>query len=273
MTDATNAAALREEIRRLGPWHYDIELAPGVRTGEPVPPGTYPPELGTPTTFHPFGTIDQIADRVYGGDLGGRTVLDCACNAGGYLFAAVQRGAGHCFGFDVREHWIRQARFLQRYLPSDGIEFEVRDLLTLRERGLPRFDITMFMGIFYHLPDPITGLKIAADHTRELLVLNTAVDPQNRDGLILNFEGVDAVMSGVYRLAWLPTSERVLRSILAWCGFPHARVIWYRRRTKWKGRIHIIAAREKKTFERFDAEYRRPRRLLERVARRVMGYR
>jgi tRNA (mo5U34)-methyltransferase len=275
MTEQTtpNPAALRDEIRRLGPWHYDIEIAPGVRTGEPVPPGTYPPELGTPAVFNPFLMIDSLADAVYGGDLGGRTVLDCACNAGGYLFGAAQRGAGRSFGFDVREHWINQARFLARHLPSDNIEFEVRDLLTLPERALPQFDITLFMGIFYHLPDPMTGLRIAADRTRELLVLNTAIQPEKRDALILNEEGVTPVMSGVHHLAWLPTSEGVLRSILAWCGFPHARVFWYRRRLHWKGRIQIIAARDEKTFERYDAGFGKPRPLLQRAMQRLLGYR
>jgi SAM-dependent methyltransferase len=275
MTATTDAAALRDEIRRLGPWHYDIEIAPGVRTGEPVPPGTYPDELGTPTVFNPFLMTDNLADAVYGGDFGGRTILDFACNAGGYLFGATQRGAGRCFGFDVREHWINQARFLKRHLPGDNIELEVRDLMTLRERGLPQFDITLFMGIFYHLPDPMTGLRIAADHTRELLVLNTAVDPQKQDALILNEEGVKQVMSGVHRLAWLPTNERVLRAILAWCGFPHARVLWYHRRSQWKGkgRIHMVAARDEATFARYDAAFGKRRPLLRRVAQRVFGYR
>jgi tRNA (mo5U34)-methyltransferase len=253
--NSISADALRQEIRSLGPWHYDIEVAPGVRTGEKVPPGTYPREFGKPTVFDPFPTVDLLIDSVYGGDLAGRTMLDCACNAGAYLFRGAQRGAGPSFGFDVREHWINQARFLQRHLPGDSIEFEVRDLLTLRERGLPQFDITLFMGIFYHLPDPVAGLKIAADHTRELLVLNTAVDPRKLDALVLNREGVKPVMSGVHELAWLPTSENVLRSILAWCGFPHARVVWYQARTDWKARIHMFAARDAGVLARYDAGY------------------
>jgi tRNA (mo5U34)-methyltransferase len=274
MQDVTEADPnfLRNEIRRLGPWHYDIEVAPGVRTGEPVPPGTYPVELGTPAIFDPFRTIDHLAQEVYGGDFGGRTILDCACNAGGYLFGAKKRGAGHCLGFDVRDHWINQARFLQQHLRQDDIDFEVRDLLTLRERGLPQFDITLFMGIFYHLPDPMTALKIAADHTRELLVLNTSISPQRRDALVLSLEGVKPVMSGVYELAWLPTSENVLRAILKWCGFPHARVFWYNRRAAWKGRIQILAARDAETFARYDKGWGKPRPFIQRAARRLLGY-
>ena len=42
----------------------------------------------------------------------GRRVLDCACNCGYFLFWSRELGAGEGLGFDAREHWIRQARFL-----------------------------------------------------------------------------------------------------------------------------------------------------------------
>ena len=65
--------------------------------------------------------------------LEGRTVMDCACNCGAYLFWSKEPGAGECFGFDAREHWIAQARFLaeHRTQPSDGMRFEVCDLYDL----------------------------------------------------------------------------------------------------------------------------------------------
>ena len=51
--------------------------------------------------------------------------------------------------------------------PGEDIRFEVCDLYALPELDLPSFDITLFNGIFYHLPEPVTGLKIAADLTKE----------------------------------------------------------------------------------------------------------
>ena len=75
----------------------------------------------------------------------------------------------------MREHWIRQARFLQEHRPDgDRIRFEVMDVYDLPELGLEPFDITIFAGLFYHLADPVSGLKIAADLTNELMIFDTA---------------------------------------------------------------------------------------------------
>ena len=46
---------------------------------------------------------------------------------------------------------------------SEDIDFEVPRLYDLPERELEPFDITLFNGIFYHLPEPVGGLRIAAD--------------------------------------------------------------------------------------------------------------
>jgi tRNA (mo5U34)-methyltransferase len=244
-------AELRAEILRLGPWHYDFEIAPGIRTGTPAPDGTYAAELGRPTiisTSH-FG---QVLDAVYPDGLNGRSVLDCACNAGGYLFTTATRGAGRGFGFDAREHWIEQARFLARYLPSENLQFHVCELMSLPRLALEPFDVTLFFGILYHLPDPVAGLRIAADLTRELLIVNTDAVSAPFDGLVLNRESTTEVMSGVDGLAWLPTSERVLRAMLASCGFPHARLIFDKEMPYKRRRISIMGARDEKTFAHCD---------------------
>ena len=262
--DSVNAQELRDEIVRLGPWHHDVEVFPGVRTGEP-PPRDYPPELGTPSIIQPGEAIERLVEAVYPEGLAGRSVLDCACNAGGYLFAAARLGAGRCFGFDAREHWIKQARFLARHLPSENIEFAIHDLASLPGRGLAPFDVTFFNGIFYHLPDPVSGLRIAADHTKELLVVNTATKPGDGDALVLNRESATQVMSGVDGLAWLPTNDRVLGAILEWCGFPHVRLAYDGEGTVkgWR-RIVVLAARDGATLAHFDAlrERVKPRRPL-----------
>lgn len=269
-----SAQDLHDKIVSLGPWHHDVEVAPGVRTGVMALPGAYPPELGTPSVIRPEDALAGLIKEVYPGGLAGRSVLDCACNAGGYLFAAARLGAGRCFGFDVREHWIRQARFLSEHLPSKNIEFATLDLASLPERRLAAFDVTLFNGIFYHLPDPIAGLRIAADHTKELLVLNTAALPGDGDALVLSRESTTEVMSGAHGLAWLPTGDGVLRAILEWCGFPHARLRYDGPAAGKRRRLVILAARDAGTFAHYGAggakrepkgEPGRLRRLLRRV--------
>jgi tRNA (mo5U34)-methyltransferase len=224
---------LQEEIACLGPWHQDIEIAPGVST---APDTHYKPRGG----FH--GTMRTL----YPSGLAGRSVLDCACTAGGYLFWARELGAGPCYGFDVREHWIRQARFVAKHRESDGIRFEVRDLYDLPSLGLEPFDITIFSGLFYHLPDPIRGLKIAADLTREFLLFGSVTMARRPDGyLAVSAEGTE-LLSGVYGLNWLPTGPEVIRQILAWAGFAETRVSWWFDETTITpglGRVRVLASK------------------------------
>ncbi len=241
---------VREEIAALGPWHHDVELPGGLRTGD-LALARSEPGANAPTLIDPRASLERLVSTIFPDGLAGKSVLDCACNGGGYLFAARDLGAGSAFGFDVRAHWIAQAEFLARQLGNDGLSFAMLDLADLPGLDLPQFDVTLFQGIFYHLPDPVAGLKIAADHTRELLVLNTATLPQPHKGLIFNPESETLLMSGVHRVAWLPTGEPVLRDLLAWCGFPHVRCTFERRDGRW-GRIELVAARDEATFACLD---------------------
>jgi tRNA (mo5U34)-methyltransferase len=243
---------LRSEILRLGPWHHDIEVVPGVRTGEVTRSHAYPAEFGDVKMLDAEAALTHLTRGLYPAGLESRSVLDCACNAGGWLFGAARLGAGRCFGFDARQHWIEQARFVARQRPSENIEFAQAELATLPQMNVGSFDITLFMGIFYHLPDPVAGLKLAADRTRELLFLNTMITRKSTDALVLKRESDTDVMSGVDGLAWIPGSERVLREILLSCGFPHTRVAFRQAGEANQDRIGIFAAREEKTFSDYD---------------------
>jgi tRNA (mo5U34)-methyltransferase len=258
---ALDAPTLREEVIRLGPWHIDVEITPEVSTRAflDAPPGTYPDSHGSVTFHNPRDGFLRRLGRVFPNGLEGRSVLDCACNCGAYLFYAKEAGAGRCVGFDVREHWINQARFLAEHRcgPSDGMTFEVFDLYDLANRDVGRFDVTFFLGIFYHLPDPITGLKLAADVTDELLVLNTATKAGHPDGLLVaDEESESKLMSGAYGLCWFPTGPVVLTRILNWLGFPEVRCSVWRhapRQAAALDRIEVLASRTPGFFSEWDA--------------------
>jgi tRNA (mo5U34)-methyltransferase len=254
-------AQLREEVMRLGPWHIDIEITPEVSTAAflDAPPGTYSESFGKISFHNPREGFLRRIRRLFPNGLEGRSVLDCACNCGAYLFYAKEAGAGRCLGFDLREHWIDQARFLteHRTAPTDDMRFEVADLYDLPNRDMGRFDVTFFLGIFYHLPDPVTGLKLAADLTDEVLILNTATDAGRPDGLLVaEHESPTKAMSGAYGLCWKPTGPQVLAQILNWLGFPEVRCSVWRHapnQSERLDRIEVIAARTPGFFADWDA--------------------
>jgi tRNA (mo5U34)-methyltransferase len=264
---------LKEEIIRLGPWHLDVQVTPELSTRVSLEaPEGYHASLGekAPDFLSQREWWIKMMKQIYPEGLEGRTFLDCACNCGAYCFWAKEIGASRCFGFDVREHWIEQARFLTRnrtVAPTEGISFETMDLYDLPNRRLEPFDVTLFKGIFYHLPDPITGLKAAADLTKELLILDTTVRMDLPDGMLaISGESSAPLMSGVYDLNWFPTGPKVLTRILNWMGFPETRVNYWilvrpqenPQHGKRFGRMMIVASRKEGLLEQFESVEKPP---------------
>lgn len=239
---------LRREIIRLGPWHLDVEVAPGLSTRAWLEAGgTYPESFGDIAFLDQRDDFKRRLAAIYPAGLEGRSFLDCACNCGGYVFWAREAGAGECFGFDVREHWIRQAEFLLKHRPEpkDGLQFEVADLYDLPKLDLQPFDVTLFKGILYHLPDPVAGMRIAADLTREVMIVNTGTAAGLPDGaLVVDNERTEPLMSGVHGLNWYPTGPEVVVKILRWLGFRETRLMWWRPETRpGRGRLELVASK------------------------------
>ena len=258
MTDSNKHQTLIDEIRQLGPWHHNIQLTPDLEIMDAYDESESRRENNDNISLISSRPSFEYKSRlIYPDGLKGKRFLDCACNAGGYCFWASELGADAAYGFDVRDHWIKQARFVQQnrtVAPVDNIQFETCDLMSLPDRNLEPADFTLFKGIFYHLADPILGLKIAADLTREVLWLNTArcfID--NTESLYCTFEAPRNLMSGVHALSWTPSGPSVVGKMLYWMGFTDIRHVFskqYQDRPKF-GRMELIAAREPGMLDRF----------------------
>ena len=249
---ATKPEDLIKRIQALGPWHMNIQLNDQSNTGQVFnEDGSIydrPSNKGVSLLQLRDAFLNQV-DAIYPNGLTGKRFLDSACNAGGYCFWTRERDVKAAFGFDVREHWIRQARFVKNHrvvAPTDRISFTVSDLYDVPSRNLAPFDVTMFKGIFYHLPDPITGLKIAADLTKEVMFFNTSTTWDEEDGSMKSgWESTENVMSGVHGLKWYPTGPRVCADMLKWCGFVEMKLMFYKQQYDQPqlGRTEIIASK------------------------------
>ena len=231
-----------EQLRALAPWHFDMPVGSDLRTAHGND------QLDIPVNAVDPKKIGKLLSAIYPEGLGGKRFLDVACNGGCYSLLARDMGAEYVLGFDVRDHWINQAKFLRDNLPGrrDVIRFERCDLLEADKLlGEERFDICLFKGIFYHLPDPINSLALVANRTNEVLIFDTAATIGEKDGFLkLYTEGTENPMSGVHELAWLPTGPEVAIGILNWLGFPATRLIFWKQPVgQVFGRLRIVAAR------------------------------
>lgn len=254
--------SLKKQVVELHPWHFDIDIRDGLTTeySQTVDKDLLPIRPGAVSFLKEKPYFMNLLETVYPDGMKGKSLLDCACNCGAYCFWAKEYGAKRTYGFDVRKHWIRQAKFLARNRERDTskMRFKVCDLYDVPKLRLAPFDMSIFSGIFYHLPDPISGLKIAADRTNEVMYFDTAttniMDPESiSGGLMASFEGTESFMSGVHGLNWYPTGPKVLKHILSWMGFCQIKVVEYRKdlNSKYdsgsfvscKGRISILASK------------------------------
>src|SRR6185436_15568484 len=157
------------ELKRLEPWFHRIDLGDGLFTktesvmGEPV---DHP--------HQPWQIIQKLLP-----DLRGKTVLDVGCNAGFYAFEAKRRGAKRVLGVDGQRQHVRQGLFVRKVLGLD-VEFRRLNVYELSARTAGRFDITLALGLLYHLKHPILALENLYQVTRELLVIETAIMPPER---------------------------------------------------------------------------------------------
>ncbi|MFN2621649.1 MAG: DUF1698 domain-containing protein [Chthoniobacterales bacterium] len=154
-------------LKILEPWFHRIDLGDGIFTktesvmGEPVD--------------HPRETW-EVVQQCLPADLKGKSVLDVGCNSGFYCVEAKRRGAQRVLGVDGQRQHIRQALFVRKVLGLD-LEFRRFSVYDLDPATVGVFDITLALGLVYHLKHLVLALERLYDVTRGSLVVETAIIP------------------------------------------------------------------------------------------------
>jgi tRNA (mo5U34)-methyltransferase len=172
-----------QKIDSLAPWFHCIDLGDGIKT-KTVSAGTEPVD-------HPRETWEKIA-RCLPGDLTGKTVLDVGCNAGFYSIETKRRGAASVLGVDAQRHHVRQALFVRKLLGLD-IEYRRMSVYDLTGRSVGRFDITLALGLIYHCKHLVLALERLYEVTKELLIIETAILPEQLGNTLVDHSGGDSV--------------------------------------------------------------------------------
>lgn len=173
MTDHLTDREVLERIRAVRSWYHQITIRPGIVT---------------PGTNHSAASLGRLD---FPSDCSGLTVLDIGTRDGFFAFELERRGA------DV---------VALDYVPAEATGFKVAaELLNSRVRYVQdnvydispakygAFDIVLFLGILYHLPDPLGALQIVRSVCRSTLYLETYVI----DGGLLLPSGESCALSSI----------------------------------------------------------------------------
>ena len=96
-------------------------------------------------------------EALLSGSIADKSVVDIACNWGGFSIEARLRGAAEVMGFDIRPENIAKASRMIRHFDINGIDMQVQDLFTYDVDR--QFDIVLNLGLMYHISQPFEMMK------------------------------------------------------------------------------------------------------------------
>ena len=205
---------LVKRLRSYAHWHYRYELNDGTVI-DVTAGGPGERQRHRKRRDHIMGALERHID-----DWSGLRVLDVGCNSGFWCFQALSRGASHVFGFDADAAFIEQAQLLSEHFGyANRTRFEQRSVYDVHEAGLDDVDVTLCLGLLYHLAHPLLALQRIAERTRRWLVVDTAVCP-GFDLALLELRRSNPFPAGARGtdLVLIPTLG-ALEAMIRSCGF------------------------------------------------------
>ena len=164
----------------------------------------------------------------------GKRILDLACNNGRWSYAAAAAGAKEVIGVEGRAEYADEARQLveQKGL-SARCRFDTGDMYDwLYDHRTERFDTVLCLGVYYHIMDHYSLLRLIARLQPECIIIDSGFipafdlsikvhteDPGRRKNALPAFEGQEAELAAHVSLG--------LMNQMAWnSGYICEPVVW-----------------------------------------------
>ena len=162
--------ALLERVRSRQ-WFYEFDLPDGTRTRSALPPGVE----AIHTTR--LAMLEALLDRVVGRNAAGLTALDLACHQGWFALHLARRGFDSILAVDARPEHLADAQLMADVLGVKTLTPLQLDIEDARPADLGTHDVTLMLGLLYHLENPVRALRLARAVTRKTLVIESQVVP------------------------------------------------------------------------------------------------
>lgn len=231
------AAEIRAGIDSLGPWFYRFEFDGGLATTPAIPESV----VGIFETR--LEMVWRAVDSHFGSRVRDVECLDIGCHEGFYSLAMARRGVRKVVGVDARPENLQRARFVAEAAGIGNVSYQQGCVETLAADQGRSFELTLFLGLLYHVEDPMRCLRQVAAVTGELCVIETQVVDEvegyaewGSRAWTRPYQGIIAVIdetgefdagnreTGVSPMATCP-SPRALRFMLKQAGFRRAEIL------------------------------------------------
>ena len=234
-----SAEELRTRADSFG-WFHPIDLGQGVTThglskGPFVTPGQMPDlagrsvlDIGAWDGYYSFqaerlgaARIMALDHYVWGVDMGARQVYWAEC---------AERGVLPDHDRDLTDFWMpdlpgRRAFDFAREALSSKVEATVADFATVDLRTVGTYDVVLYLGVLYHMKEPLRALERLRTVTDEVAVIETQamhVRGMETVSLLQFFAGGD--FAADYGNWFIPTIEALHQMTLA-AGFSRVETV------------------------------------------------
>ncbi len=148
--------AARKLVEAVPHWHHRFEIFPGL-----VTPGAYDPQL----------LWSKLALE---GRCRGQRVLDLG-TSDGFFTKKIDSLGGNVVGVDYRSKKSHGFWVMEK-LAGKEFDYEHVNLFDIDSKRLGTFDIAVFLGVLYHMPDMIRALHKVRSLCSSTLLLETQAD-------------------------------------------------------------------------------------------------
>ena len=185
-----NLRAARKLVDAVPHWHHRFEIYPGLIT-----PGSYDPQF----LWGKLGLEDRCR---------GQRILDLGTSDGFFTRKVASLG-GDVVGVDYRSKkshgfWVMEKLFGREF------RYEHVNLFDIDHDSLGKFDIVLFLGVLYHMPDMVRALHKVRSLCASTLLLETHSDNEFRQDVAAARYFKATSLAGDVTNFWSPNPPCVL---------------------------------------------------------------
>ena len=182
--------AAKELVQTVPHWHHQFEIYPG---------------LTTPGTYDPRSLWNKLALE---GRCEGKRVLDIGASDG-FFTREITKIGGNVTAVDFRSKEAHGFHVMEK-LSGTQFDYEHTNIFGIDSDRLGTFDIVLFLGVLYHLPDMVRAFRILRGLCASTLLVETHSDNDFCKGVAAARYYREASLSGDITNFWSPNSLCVL---------------------------------------------------------------
>jgi tRNA (mo5U34)-methyltransferase len=191
------ATEARELVASVPRWYHKFEIVPGV---------------WTPGINDPHEHLDRLK---LPNELEHCTVLDIGTSDGFFALSLKKRGATvTCIDYRPRD--LHGFAVMEK-ITGNVFDYRQANVYDLSAEQLGQFDVVLFLGVLYHLPDMFAGLRIVRSLCRGRMFLETHCEENGSSEALARYCAGDSLNNDITNF-WAP-NERCVVDMLADVGF------------------------------------------------------